>query len=243
MNEYVEGVAGATNIITDKGYVKIDSVVNTNINVWNGSMWVNTIPRVVGILRKGYTLVLSNSSVLVCSTNFKVIRHNNTKVPVSELNVGDELASVNLPAITNSPMRILTTTIINQTLKTRLSWLEQLINLNKEYSNDTVVMPSESYLNLSRIQEVLRSVGCNNSIEYSDEHESYCIIVVKSELQKLIDLGVIIDSDIVTNLKDINYKVTVVNLYESPVKLRKTYCFEDNINGTGVFNNVLCDCL
>lgn len=60
-------VTGETKILTDKGFVRIDSVVGQKVNVWNGEEWSEVEPRVTGENQDLLLVSFSDGSQLDCT--------------------------------------------------------------------------------------------------------------------------------------------------------------------------------
>jgi len=108
MIENVHCVSGNTNILTDKGYFNIESLINKNINVWNGEQFAPTQVKYTGN-QALYNVCLSNGMELDCTDGHKwFIRTGNqkhpesckmTKIETQHLNIGDVIYDYQLPII------------------------------------------------------------------------------------------------------------------------------------------------
>ena len=64
-------VAGDTQILTDKGYIEIRSVVDTEVNVWNGQEWSAVIVRKTGENKKLYRVWTRDYKYLDCTAEHR----------------------------------------------------------------------------------------------------------------------------------------------------------------------------
>ena len=64
-------VAGDTKILTDKGYIEIRSVVDTEVNVWNGQEWSAVIVRKTGEDKKLYRVWTRDYKYLDCTAEHR----------------------------------------------------------------------------------------------------------------------------------------------------------------------------
>jgi ribonucleoside-diphosphate reductase alpha chain len=92
-------VTGDTKILTDEGYVRIDSVVGKKTNVWNGKEFSTVMPKVTGKDQNIRIFKLSNGVELRTTLYHGFILKDGSKVEARDLRVGDKLVKFNLPVI------------------------------------------------------------------------------------------------------------------------------------------------
>ena len=92
-------VSGDTLILTDNGYVRIDSVVDKQVNIWNGSEWSKVTPKITGTNQKMKRIKLSNGMSIDCTNYHKFVLSNNTRVKACDLKLGDKLHKWTYPII------------------------------------------------------------------------------------------------------------------------------------------------
>jgi len=97
-------VSGDTEILTDNGYVRIDSVVDTNVNVWNGFEWSTVTPKITGHSQPMLKVEFSDGRSLNCTTyhNFHIAqgyRGTSKIVKAKDLKIGDNLIKHSFPVI------------------------------------------------------------------------------------------------------------------------------------------------
>ena len=86
------GVSGETLILTENGYAPVHTIVNTNVNVWNGSEWSSTIIRESTEPDILYRVQMSDGSFIDCTGSFKLPTQEHNLIverKVSELYIGD----------------------------------------------------------------------------------------------------------------------------------------------------------
>jgi hypothetical protein len=93
-------VVGETRILTRGGYVRIDSVVDTPVEVWNGEVWSKVTPTVTGEDVEVYKVTLSDGTSLICTGNHKwlVRRGGYTKFTEDRVRTDDLLGNETLTA-------------------------------------------------------------------------------------------------------------------------------------------------
>lgn len=64
-------VTGDTEILTDKGYVRIDSVIGQEVNVWNGTQYSTVVPIITGHNQEILDIEFSNGKKLSCTKYHK----------------------------------------------------------------------------------------------------------------------------------------------------------------------------
>jgi ribonucleotide reductase alpha subunit len=92
-------VTGDTLILTDKGNVRIDSVVGKTVNVWNGYEYSEVVPRVTGVNQSILDIGFSTDKHLSCTPYHRFILEDGRIVEAKELQIGDVLCSWNNPVI------------------------------------------------------------------------------------------------------------------------------------------------
>ena len=95
-------VAPETLVLTDKGHVRIDTIVGQDVNVWNGEEWSNVTVVKTGENQKLVTVRLSNGLDLDCTPYHKFYVSVNGKIQekrAHELEDGDKLIKADFPVI------------------------------------------------------------------------------------------------------------------------------------------------
>ena len=103
-NDYVVNISnpcvtGDTVILTRDGYKRIDTLVNKQIDIWNGYMWSDVTPIVTGHNQKMLTIGVSNGRELNCTKYHKFILADGSRVKAKDLKLGDKLAKWSFPVI------------------------------------------------------------------------------------------------------------------------------------------------
>lgn len=90
-------VPGETEILTEHGYRRIDTLVGKRVRVWNGSEWSVVTPRVTGKDRLIVKVTLDNGQTLNCTENHEFVTRDG-KVKAKDLN-GHQLAKMKYPVV------------------------------------------------------------------------------------------------------------------------------------------------
>lgn len=97
-------VAGETEILTSSGYQRIDSLVDKEVDVWNGFEFSTVTPRITGLNQPMVTVTLSDGRKLRCTKGHKWVlatdyRGGTKRVDAKDLQVGDRLLKTSMPVI------------------------------------------------------------------------------------------------------------------------------------------------
>jgi ribonucleoside-diphosphate reductase alpha chain len=92
-------VTGETVILTDQGYKRIDSLINTEVTVWNGFDWSITVPRITGENQEIIDFEFSDGSKLACTPYHKFILADGNRIEAKDLYPGVKLAKFQFPVI------------------------------------------------------------------------------------------------------------------------------------------------
>lgn len=97
-------VSGDTLILTDKGYIRIDSIIGQKVNIWNGFEWSEVVPSITGYNQSVMKIILSDGRSIKCtpyhrwiiSTNYTGGENEKRSI---ELRIGDKIIKNNFPVV------------------------------------------------------------------------------------------------------------------------------------------------
>jgi ribonucleotide reductase alpha subunit len=97
-----------TEILTRDGYSRIDSLVDNEVEVWNGFEWSNVTPKVTGTNQELVTVSLSDGRTLTCTKyhTFHIAKGytgESFEVKAKDLEAGMKLIKHELPVIEHGP--------------------------------------------------------------------------------------------------------------------------------------------
>lgn len=92
-------VTGDTVILTSEGYKRIDSLINTSVNIWNGFEWSEVVPRITGTNQEIFDLEFSDGTKLPCTPYHQFILDDGSRIEAKDLNFNHKLAKFNFPVI------------------------------------------------------------------------------------------------------------------------------------------------
>lgn len=84
-------VAPETNILTKNGYLRIDTLKDKSVEVWNGHEWSMVTVRQTSDKSRLLRVTLTNNLVLECTPNHKFYLKNGVEVAAADLLPGDKL--------------------------------------------------------------------------------------------------------------------------------------------------------
>jgi len=92
-------VTGDTLILTDVGYLRIDSLVGQDVQIWNGFEWSWVVPKITGENQEIFDLEFSDGTKLSCTPYHKFILADGTRVEAKDLQFDSKLSKFNFPVI------------------------------------------------------------------------------------------------------------------------------------------------
>ncbi len=92
-------VTGDTLILTKQGYVRIDSVVDQKVTIWNGYSWSEVKPKVTGRDQEIIDFEFSDGTKLSCTPYHKFILADGSRIEAKDLELGTKLAKFKFPIV------------------------------------------------------------------------------------------------------------------------------------------------
>lgn len=97
-------VTGDTEILTKNGYIRIDSVVNQEIEIWNGFEWSKVTPKITGNNKHVIKITLSDGRELTSTDYHKWYlaegyTGKSKQIETKDLKIGDKIIKYNFPII------------------------------------------------------------------------------------------------------------------------------------------------
>lgn len=90
-------VTGDTQILTNKGYKPIETLVDENVTIWNGYQWSEVTPKVTGQNQDVYQVNFSDGSSVQCTNYHKWVMKDQNRKETKDLQKGDVLTSFTFP--------------------------------------------------------------------------------------------------------------------------------------------------
>ena len=257
-------VTGDTQILTDQGYVRAGQNVGQLIRVWNGEEWSETTIFKTGEDKEIITVVLSNGSELSCTPYHTFYVYKETtqvtklfidvskklvKVKACELVEGDTLIPFNFPVISEStgiqtPECDEEEIPFHENLKTRLRYVEEVLNRIGFVDNHGYQLSSPDRDYLEGLKRLLQTMGCQpHTKTAASPFTLYIMSLTDKDMNTLCEMGcrpkmldvhpLSLDADEMQNRP-----VTVKGIIRTD-RREDTYCFTEEKRGMGVFNGIL----
>lgn len=230
-------VAPDTMILTDKGYQEIKKLENQQVTVWNGFEWSKTMVKKTGTQQKLMKISFSDGTILKCTPyhKFHVLRSKSSWtryiptgfgkeeeviISAKELINGDKLISWKLPLILGGRQYDninLDDVPFDGNFQSKLMWWEAF----KLTHHKWICLPKteKNMEKLRRIKLMLETINITTHVNVSSYKT--CMLLPETSL-------------ILRTKCDIKVKSI-----KAVSELSDTYCFNEPINHTGIFNGVL----
>ena len=219
-------VAPTTKILTDKGHKVIETLVNTDVNVWNGKEFSTVTVVKTGEAQKLVRVETSWGLEMDCTPyhKFYVVGSNGEIIQKDavDLQSGDYLLRGELPTISDP-------TILENKLK--------LFAVLCDAQGTTAVFdPSKK--NLQNAVLFLQTIGIAAGVGQTYDGTGYKLLLPKSSINKLLVLG--FRSRLALLKLESNDLPPLTVKSVTPVDgEHDTYCFTEPIEYKGVFNGIL----
>jgi ribonucleotide reductase alpha subunit len=215
-------VSGDTKILTSKGHLKISSLENECVEVWNGEKFTETVVRKTGTSQHLMKVMTSDGSELFCTPYHKFYNTDGDCIRAADLVEGTYLETCSFPVIKS---------IRN------LEMIQQLFDreLCRKEDKFEVSNPYKEYL--SEIKLVLQTLGCN--VLLKQDRNSWKLVLTHRDVYDLYFLGINFKGFIPIGKKRELLGVRVVSTEFTEMLDETTYCFTESERGKGVFNGIL----
>ena len=161
-------VAPETEILTDEGYIRIDSVADKHVNVWNGKKFSKSLVQKTGTDQKLIKINFSNGSTLECTEYHKFYLSDWKTVEAKDLKIDDELCHIDLPSFEKKTSNITVSEIIDE----------------GRISDTYCFNEPERHLG---IFNGIPAGNCSEIVEYSDDKEYACCCLISLCLPSYVD--------------------------------------------------------
>ncbi len=249
-------VAPETLVLTRKGHLRIDNLVNQEVEVWNGESFSKTTIYQTSASSELLEVHTSDGCVLNCTKYHKFYikdEHLNTTkiVEAQDLKNGMIISESSFPIISNSNILLDAYNIgfnsggqfvpINYSLESKILWFSGYVDNVGINSLNKIVVNNKSKEFMMNIKYMLQTCGLNVSVSYTDHYTNFFCLNY-SQVQILNKLG--LNSE---KCKLLVYETTIAiedtNIYIMNVvdnkRIDKTYCFNEELKHAGIFNGLI----
>lgn len=250
-------VAPETLVLTSDGHLRIDTLVNQEVQVWNGECFSKTTIYQTSAYSELIEVHTSDGCVLTCTKyhKFYIKLHNNIEiVDAQDLKNGMAIIETKYPIISCSNILLDAYNIgfntselfvpINYSLNSKIMWFSGFVDSIGILSFNKIVINNKSKEFMMNIKYMLQTCGLNVALIYSD-HYNHFISLSYSNVLLLNKLGfmseksklVIYESSIaIQDIQDTNVYIT--NVVDNK-RTDKTYCFNEQEKHAGIFNGLI----
>ena len=247
-------VAPETLILTSDGQQRIDTLVNEEVEVWNGECFSKTTIYQTSASSELIEVHTSDGCVLACTKyhKFYIKMHNTIKiVEAQDLKNGMAIIETKFPIISYSNILLDAYNIgfntcgqfvpINYALNSKIMWFSGFVDSVGILNCNKIVINNKSKEFMMNIKYMLQTCGLNVALGYTD-HYSHFISLSYSNVSVLSEVGLIsekcklvIDESSIA-IQDTNVYIT--NVVDNK-RIDKTYCFNEPEKHAGIFNGLI----
>ena len=171
-------VSPETLILTEKGHIEIQTLVNQNVKVWNGKEFSNVVVKKTGVLQPLITIYFDNAYTIDCTPEHKfyVLEENKKsviKIDAKDLKIGMELEPFELPSDNDN--------------KKILNYVKVTGIIDNGVKSDTYCF-TEPLRNRGTFNGIVTG-QCTEIIEYSDDKETAVCNLASIGLPSFVDVA------------------------------------------------------
>jgi len=205
-------VAPETQILTDKGHIKIQTLVNKKVNVWNGKQFSEVEVKLTGKEQKLMNVETFDNTQLICTPEHKFYIQEKNIIKIVEaknLKCGMALINCEYPKINDN-----------------LDWFAEYAK-DKITKNNNIVFIKDTIENLKVQKLKLQTHGIDSRISPNGLH------FTKKHISKLYECLQLEESNGIEELPILIKNVTNLERYDD------TYCFTEPLEHRGIFNGII----
>lgn len=243
-------VAGETMILTDRGHVRIDSVVDQKVNVWNGEEWSETEVKQTGTMQDLIEVHTDDGLMLTCTPYHKFYIQNEyslnsvKQVEAMDLKPNDKLLKCEYPVIDGSLYTegdVLPSGICS--LSCKLNWFanycDEMGTIIGEGDSTQLIIHSTNKEYLVNVKLMLQTCGINPRIKST--LNGYRLLCSSCDLYFLTQLGFKPNRLVLSGNKPARESKQFIRVLkiENNNRADDTYCFTEPKRHMGIFNGIL----
>jgi ribonucleotide reductase alpha subunit len=245
-------VSPETLVLTDKGHVRIDSLQDQKVNVWNGTEWSEVVIKKTGELQEVIKIYTDDGLNVTCTPYHKFYIQPKysirSQIEVEAINLlpGDKLIKSNYPIIDGIDTLPDECEVPLDTcsIKTKLDWFAKCCDEDGIISDEYLNVSSSNHDFLIKVKMMLQTCGINPKVKLSSEINTnplYRLLVTSYDLYQLVQLGFQTHRLIITGTKpqqNANQFVKVLKVVNEN-RISDTYCFTEPKRHLGIFNGII----
>lgn len=229
-------VAPETVVLTSKGYFPIASLLDQDVEVWNGEEFTQTTVKKTGVSQQLMKIVTSNGTELYCTAYHKFYDSNGECVRALDLKEGTILETCEFPRLDpkNCPADDCLVPV-NNGIHLKVKWLQAFLDRELLFKKETFQVSSTCKEYLEKIRYLIHTLGCETMLR-EDRHSWKLFFPSKTVYDLYHNFSVNFKGYVPIDRK--SFKVVVVSATITG-RFSDTYCFTETGRGRGVFNGVL----
>ena len=242
-------VAPETLVLTDKGHMRIDSLQDQKVNVWNGTEWSEVVIKKTGELQEVIKIYTDDGLNVTCTPYHKFyiqpkysIR-SQVEVEAHNLLPGDKLIKSNYPIIdgTDALPDNCEVPLDTCSIKTKLDWFAEYCDANGTFGCLGSFFAIGSNVDfLINVKRMLQTCGINPKVKLYSE-SLYILLVTSYDLYQLTQIGFKTHKLIITGLEQYPKPDQFVKILKvvNENRISDTYCFTEPKRHLGIFNGII----
>jgi ribonucleotide reductase alpha subunit len=252
-------VAPETLVLTRDGHLKIEDLVNQEVEVWNGETFSKTTIYQTSASSELLEVHTSDGCIVTCTKYHKFYIKNESQktiktVEAQDLKNGMIIIESSFPIISNTNVLLDAYNVgfntseqfvpINYSLDSKILWFSGFVDGVGSISFNKLIINNKSKQFMMNIKYMLQTCGLNVSVNYT-EHYSYFISLNYQKVQALNKIGLISEKSklLVDESASLNIVIEDNNIYITNVvdnkRTDKTYCFNEELKHAGIFNGLI----
>ena len=249
-------VAPETLILTSDGYLRIDTLVNEEIEVWNGQNFSKTTIYQTSASSELIEVHTSDGCVLTCTKYHKFYIKDESQnaikiVEAQDLKNGMIVIDTKFPIISYSNILLDAYNIgfnssgqfvpINYSLNSKIMWFSGFVDSVGILTCNKIVINNKSKEFMMNIKYMLQTCGLNVALSYTD-HYNHFISIGYSNVSVLSAVG-LVSKKCKLLVHESSIAIQDTNVYITNVvdnkRIDKTYCFNEPEKHAGIFNGLI----
>ena len=249
-------VAPETLILTSDGYLRIDTLVNEEIEVWNGECFSKTTIYQTSASSELIEVHTSDGCVLTCTKYHKFYIKDESQnaikiVEAQDLKNGMIVIDTKFPIISYSNILLDAYNIgfnssgqfvpINYSLNSKIMWFSGFVDSVGILTCNKIVINNKSKEFMMNIKYMLQTCGLNVALSYT-HHYNHFISIGYSNVLVLSAVG-LVSKKCKLLVHESSIAIQDTNVYITNVvdnkRIDKTYCFNEPEKHAGIFNGLI----
>jgi ribonucleotide reductase alpha subunit len=249
-------VAPETLVLTREGHLRIDNLVNQEVEVWNGETFSKTTVYQTSASSELLEVHTSDGCILTCTKYHKFYIKNESQntintIEAQDLKNGMIVIESSFPIISNANILLDAYNIgfsysgqfvpTNYSLDSKILWFSGYVDSAGSIKFNKLIINNKNKEFMMNIKYMLQTCGLNVSVNYT-EHYNHFISISYSKVQALNKIGLTSEKSKLL-VHETSIAIEDTNIYITNVvdnkRTDKTYCFNEELKHAGIFNGLI----